>query len=140
MVQLNFTYHYYVIGAFASLYTRHQVCYEGSSILQIDTYCSVSFHFFLLHSSLTLWRTVYSYLAGVQHKQECRGRQQNSTQLAISFQIDTTQSPKIFHFGIKQGLVVKRKQNCEEMPWIDKNLLVVSRGKCTNGIKRENST
>ena len=30
---VNFTYHYYVIGAFASIYTRQQVCYEGSSIL-----------------------------------------------------------------------------------------------------------
>ena len=62
------------------------------------------------------------------------------SQLYLSRQIPSSRQ-KYFILEFRQGFI-KRKQNCEEMPWIDKSiaLLVVSRGKCTHGIKRENST
>ena len=115
---INSAYHYYMIGAFASVYTGQQVYYEGSSILQIYTYCSVSLHFFL--SSFSFYTDAPErlfILVGVQHKQQCvcvcgggggGGRQQNIIQLAsyiFLYRYQLVSKNISLFLGQEQGLV-----------------------------------
>ena len=113
-------------------------CRQIPNVLQLSLNC---FLFYIIHSLRHDGRTVHiaTWLECSTSRSVGEYNRTVPSQLYLSRQIPSSRQ-KYFILEFRQGLI-KRKQNCEEMPWIDKSItLVVSRGKCTHGIKRENST